>query len=133
MVLYVVAFTLGYSLHYLKLDGHAWSYAVLAVMLAVFGIPAVVGALFFIASIVVFNANVIQFGLDQLHDSPTEHLVLYICWYILLSFAGGLMATLMTSFCFLEVHHEFSIVAFAALAYMLLLSSLCVGYFKSRA
>ena len=33
VVLYVVAFTLGYSPHYLELDGHAWSYVVLAVML----------------------------------------------------------------------------------------------------
>ena len=53
VVLYVVAFSLGYSPH-LELDGHAWSCVVLAVMLAVFGIPAIVGALFFIALLYFF-------------------------------------------------------------------------------
>ena len=133
IVLFVVALILYYSPHYLKLDDHAWSYAVLAVMLAVLGIPGLVGALFFIASIVAFSANVIQFGVDQLYDSPTKHLVLYIHWYVLLSFAGGQVATLISSFCFLEAHHHLSIVvAVPVLAYSLLISSLCVGYCKSR-
>ena len=133
VVLYVVGFTVGYSPTYLKLGDHLWSYAVLAVMLAVFAIPAIVGSFLFISSIVAFNANVIQFGLDQLHDSPTQHLVLYIHWYVLVSFAGGQVATLITSFCFYETHHEFIIVALTVLAYVLLISSLCVGYFKNRA
>ena len=29
-----------------------------------------------------FNANVIQFGMDQLHDSPADHQRLFIHWYI---------------------------------------------------
>ena len=29
-----------------------------------------------------FNANVIQFGMDQLHDSPGEDRTLFIHWYI---------------------------------------------------
>ena len=41
-----------------------------------------------ISSIVAFHANVIQFGLDQLHDSQTDHLVLFIHWYVLLSYVG---------------------------------------------
>ena len=130
VVLSVVAFALKYSPHYLKLDDHSWSYAVLAIMLAFLGIPAIVGALLFLASIVAFNANVIQFGLDQLHDSPTEHLVLYIHWYVVLSFAGGQMADLTTSLCFLKVTNELGTVALALLAYVLLISSLCVGYCK---
>jgi peptide/histidine transporter 3/4 len=133
IVLSVVVFILGCSPDYLKLDDHTWSYAVLAVELAVLGIPAVAGALFCIASIIAFNANIIQFGLDQLHDSPTEHLVLYIRWYVLVSFIGYQVATLITSFCFLEVYHDLSIVVLIMLAYVLLISSLCVGYYKRRA
>ena len=30
---------------------------------------------------VVFNANIIQFGMDQLHDSPRDHQSLFIHWY----------------------------------------------------
>ena len=31
---------------------------------------------------VVFIINAIQFGMDQLHDSPTEDSILYIHWYV---------------------------------------------------
>ena len=132
VALSVIALTLRYSPDYLKLDDHAWSYAVLSLELAVLGIPAIIGALFVIASIIAFNANIIQFGLDQLYDSPTEHLVLYIRWYVLFSFIGYQVATLMTSFCFIEVHHDLGIVAFIILAYVLLISSLGMGYCKRR-
>ena len=125
----VIVLTLRYSPDYLKLDDHAWSYAVLSLELAVLGIPAIVGALFIIVSIIAFNANVVQFGLDQLYDSPTEHLVLYIRWYVLFSFIGYQVATLMTSICF---YHDLGIVVFIVLAYVLLISSLCVGYRKRR-
>ena len=33
-----------------------------------------------------FNANVIQFGMDQLHDSPGEDRSLFIHWYVWLSY-----------------------------------------------
>ena len=35
----------------------------------------------FVSVIVVFNANIIQFGMDQLHDSPVDHQSLFIHWY----------------------------------------------------
>ena len=34
------------------------------------------------AACIGFNANVIQFGMDQLHDSPADHQRLFIHWYI---------------------------------------------------
>ena len=46
------------------------------------GILVVTGLLLFICSFVAFNANVIQFGLDQLHDSPAEDQVIFIKWYL---------------------------------------------------
>ena len=33
-------------------------------------------------SFVGINANIIQFGMDQLHDSPQDHQSLYILWYM---------------------------------------------------
>ena len=35
----------------------------------------------FVSVTVVFNANIIQFGMDQLHDSPVDHQSLFIHWY----------------------------------------------------
>ena len=46
------------------------------------------GLLFFLimvlllATLVVFNANIIQFGIDQLQDSPADHQSLFILWYV---------------------------------------------------
>ena len=37
-------------------------------------------------SYIFFSANVIQFGMDQLHDSPTEDSVLFIHWFVLTSY-----------------------------------------------
>ena len=41
-----------------------------------------------IASSVVFNANIIQFGVDQLQDSPTDHQSLFIHWYVWAYYLG---------------------------------------------
>ncbi len=45
----------------------------------------VVAVLFYLAmniSFIGFNANVIQFGMEQLHDSPVHHQSLFIYWYV---------------------------------------------------
>ncbi len=45
----------------------------------------VVSLLFYLAmniSFIEFNANVIQFGMEQLHDSPVHHQSLFIYWYV---------------------------------------------------
>lgn len=39
-----------------------------------FGIPTFVGIILLFSSYISFSANVIQFGMDQLHDSPSEDL-----------------------------------------------------------
>ena len=44
-----------------------------------------------LCSLVAFNANIIQFGTDQLHDAPTDESRLYITWYMWTSFAGSLV------------------------------------------
>ena len=54
----------------------------------VFGIPDVLGLVLCFCSLIAFSANVIQFGLDQLHDAPTDDSVLYIHWYVWTTYVG---------------------------------------------
>ena len=49
------------------------------ILLYLLCIPIVV---LFLATLVVFNANIIQFGIDQLQDSPADHQSLFIHWYV---------------------------------------------------
>ncbi len=46
------------------------------------GITAVLLYLAVNVSFIGFNANVIQFGMEQLHDSPADHQSLFIYWYV---------------------------------------------------
>jgi len=45
-------------------------------------------ALFVFLIVSVFCANSIQFGMDQLHDSPSDHQSLFIHWYVCVWYAG---------------------------------------------
>ena len=73
---------------YLPYHSHKWPYALMSVVVILLGLPVIIVVFFFFSSIVAFHANVIQFGLDQLHDSQTDHLVLFIHWYVLLSYVA---------------------------------------------
>ena len=133
----VLTVTFVLSRVYLPFGQHPWSFAILAVVGLVLGVPSILGIFLYFSSIVAFNANVIQFGLDQLHDSPTEHLVLYIHWYVLLTFAGTVMIKLpicmLGSLCFIKFIFEFKVplvYTVLGLCFVILLLSLCVGYRK---
>ena len=54
----------------------------------VFGVPAFIVSLLIPCGLVCFSANVIQYGMDQLHDAPMEDSILYIHWYVWTSYAG---------------------------------------------
>ena len=54
----------------------------------VFGVPAFIAFLLILCGLVCFSANVIQYGMDQLHDAPMEDSILYIHWYVWTSYAG---------------------------------------------
>lgn len=49
------------------------------VLCIVFGLVIFFGAILLLCSLVAFSANVIQFGIDQLHDAPTDDSVLLVC------------------------------------------------------
>ena len=41
-----------------------------------------------------FQANIIQFGMDQLHDASTDEITSFIAWYVWTGYAGGVVAEL---------------------------------------
>ena len=59
----------------------------------VYGTIAVCGLFLLLMNIgfVGFLANVIQFGMDQLHDSPADHQSLFIHWYVWVYYLVGLI------------------------------------------
>ena len=59
-----------------------------AALATVIGFPCLI---LVFASLIAFSANVIQFGMDQLHDSPTDHSVLYVHWYVWTVYVGYLI------------------------------------------
>ena len=121
----------GWFLYYLLRNSRSWSYAIFVLLLIVFGLLVIIGVVLFFVSIVGFNANVIQFGMDQLHDSPTEYLVTYIRWFVLLIHIANLIIKVLISFLRYYVGVLFAIpVAIFVGFYILLLFSLCVGLYK---
>ena len=131
----VVCALVALSALYLPFDSRPWSYAILAALLAMVGIPTVIGVFLFFSSIAAFNANVVQFGLDQLHDSPTEHLVLYIHWYVILSHAGTIslkwISPMIRFNCLIETSFLTAIFAiFPCLCFLMLSMLLFIGCCK---
>ena len=59
----------------LSFFGNSYALIGAAAILALIFLPMTVG-------FVGFNANIIQFGMDQLHDSPVDHQSLFIFWYV---------------------------------------------------
>ena len=53
-------------------------------------ILAITGLLILLCSIIAFGANVIQLGLDQLHDSPAEDQIIFIQWSMLIHYVAML-------------------------------------------
>ena len=55
---------------------------------AVLGIPTFFVLILVVSSIIAFSVNVIQFGLDQVHDAPTDDSALYVYWYVWTVYCG---------------------------------------------
>ena len=54
----------------------------------IFGPAIVFGITLFLCSYIVFSANIIQFGMDQLTDSPSDDSATFIHWYVLITCLG---------------------------------------------
>ena len=84
---------------------------------------------------VVFIINAIQFGMDQLHDSPTEDSILYIHWYVWIYYICSLITQVTWNFIFYgENYLTISGISLAGLilltAISLLTVSLCVVHYR---
>ena len=90
---------------------------------------------------VVFMINAIQFGMDQLHDSPTEDSILYIHWYVWTYYICSLISQISWNFWFYDGYYisyvdtltilGISITSFTFLTILLLLTvSLCVVHYR---
>ena len=98
------------------------------VVCVVFGIPTFIALLLLLCGLVCFSANVIQYGMDQLHDAPTEDSVLYIHWYVWTSYAGILPMKLGFS-----ISHSFFFyysLCFLSLPLLFLGVTLCIQQYK---
>ena len=83
----------------IKLDGA--SRVALVTILATMGC---IGLITLIVGLIGFTANVVQFGMDQLHDSPREDGTLFIHWYVWTYYISILIDQLACSLIFYRVH-----------------------------
>ena len=110
---------------------------------AVYPVAIFMYVLFTVYSIA-FSANVIWFGMDQLHDSPMDHQHLFIYWYVWLETLSSFIVSVSWSFITYSgelywINHKYkflmmcaiSVLVFLSLtAFVLYLVSLCVGHFN---
>ena len=67
-----------------------------------------------------FNANLIQFGMDQLHDSPMDHQNLFIHWYVWVYYLAEFISTLPWEFFYINSLTAFVIWPFIVVVMLLL-------------
>ena len=131
IVFIVVASLLTFLYHYAH-DRHARitigivGYSILFIMATVY---------------VVFIINAIQFGMDQLHDSPTEDSILYIHWYVWIYYTCSLISQTNWNFLLYEGYYigyidtlkisGLSTITLTLITILLLLTvSLCVFHYR---
>ena len=79
-----------------------------------------------------FNANVIQFGMDQLYDAPSDHSSLFIYWYVwgyylAASISKPLWSGIFSAHCGITVLSVIVMVVISAIVIIILALSLCIG------
>ena len=95
---------------------------------------------------VIFITNGVQFGMDQLHDSTTEDSILYIHWYVWITYTCSLITQVAWNFLVYNEHHDIipntnykDIIAILGLSmasllllaiFFLLTVSLCVVHYR---
>ena len=72
--------------------------ATIVLTCATFGSAIVFGLILVACGLIAFRANVIQFGIDQLIDEPSDHSVLFISWFVCTSYVGQIPGRIMFPF-----------------------------------
>ncbi len=84
-------------------------------------------------SFIGFNANVIQFGMEQLHDSPAEHQSMFIYWYVWIYYLVQLV--IVQPLNIRQVQPIISLCLFGILAtssFVTIIVSLCIAHRKKK-
>ena len=103
------------------------------ILIAAFGFLALLGLMTLCSSYIVFTANVIQFGVDQLHDSPMEDSVLFINWFVFSSYLGFAVTKVPSSWIIAECWGSLIGITVLTLASVILLgASLCITRCKPQ-
>ena len=98
----------------------------IVVVCTLFGLPSFFGAILLLCSLVAFSANVIQYGMDQLHDAPADDSVVYIHWYVWTIFLVMLVVRSSTLWTFIFLSGPILYFSVIPLALLLLGITLCV-------
>ena len=132
IILFIVVASLLTFLYHYAHDGHVRNtigivgYSILFITVTVY---------------VVFIINAIQFGMDQLHDSPTEDSILYIHWYVWIYYTCSLISQTNWNFLLYEGYYigyidtlkisGLSTITLTLITILLLLTvSLCVFHYR---
>ena len=84
-------------------------------------------------SLVMFNANIIQFGVDQIQDSPADHQSLFIYWYVWINYLTTIIAQLVTQFCPPGITNFYLIeLAFIVMLTVMLCTVLSIVHYKKH-
>ena len=98
-----------------------------------FGVVSLFSLMLLYPGYIAFDANVIQFGMDQLHDSPSEDSVIFIHWFVFSSSLGVALTRVPSSWITAECWDSYLGFTFLALIIILLLGvSLCLARCKRR-
>ena len=100
--------------------------------LIILSVPVILFSLLFLASLVAFSANIIQFGIDQLRDLPSEESVLYIHWYVWTAYTGATLQHIASSLQLQSITVIILTTSITGVAFILLGLSLCIQKHKRR-
>ncbi len=128
----VEAVAIAYN-HLLKTTTYIdWSLKMLGLLLA----------LIVLIPVMIYLINALQFGMDQLHDSPTEDSILFIHWYVWISYVTTSLSYTAWNLTFEFIYHKvfvkknieiigiFFTVVLIIITMLLLIFSLCVVKYK---
>ena len=101
-------------------------------VLCLMGLISIPTTVLIIASLVMFNANIIQFGVDQLQDSPADHQSLFIHWYIWAYYLGVLVAQVCWSSAIVFIQAPYLFFLPIVLSIVLLLIALIIVHYKKH-
>ena len=101
-------------------------------VLCLMGLISIPTTVLIIANLVIFNANIIQFGVDQLQDSPADHQSLFIHWYIWAYYLGVLVAQVCWSSAIVFIQAPYLFLLPIVLSIVLLLIAVIIVHYKKH-